>query len=868
MAVLSVLGAAAYAAAPEAGSVIGNQAVATYTNNAGDEITVTSNKVETVVQQVAGVTLTSDNTESIAPGGKAFLPHIVTNDGNGPDFFALSATEDNSGTLDTASLVFYPDADMDGVADSATPITSTPTLAPGEQFGFIIEATAPSDGTGSDSITVTSVSNLDGTIVDTNTDTLTISNAAIMELVKSMTVDPTSGPGNDNLVDAGDTVVIKLTYSSTGLAAANNYAVQDILNNYLTYDPNTAVWSDAAGTLDETNGNGVDASNGSGDTIAWTESGQTVGFTLSSVPSGRSGSVTFTATINDAVPAGIIPNTATQSIDGTASAPSNTASIVVDANYNVEISDTATNPDGSPNTAIASANDQDGLSNDVVNNQTDAYQGATIPFEFVITNLSNETDSFTLDVSNVDFPAGTSFRMVQSDGITPVVGSVGPLATNDSVKVILLATLPTDVTPVPTSEYTANVTTTSEGSGLSDSSTAEFTGQVLAAAVDLENKVVGSEGDGAAPTDGGNPWITKTTDPGQTTSFVMNVENGGPTSDSYNLSLAQALPDGWTVEFRLADGTVVTNTGTIPSGGNKDFYVYVTPPEGTPPGDTLVDIKVLSAVSGQSDRIVNQVTVNKVIDVEIVADQATQASPGGIVDMVHTVTNNSNIAITEGDILQTGLTNFSGAIYYDANGNGVIDASELVIDNFDDLTDGLGVGVNGLAAGDSVSLIYRVQTPSTATPGVTEIGTVSLDTSLNGADAEADSDTANNAVEDRITIISGDVTLTKYQYVDPLCDGTVGTWTKVRQDVNPGQCVRYLIEAENTGTSNASNVKISDVAPAYTLIHNCGGACSPTTYPAAPNSSYTATGTTIDSSHNTVIPGEFAKLEFTVKVDQ
>ena len=72
LAVSAAIGAVAVSAAPQAGSVIGNQAIATYTNDAGDTITVTSNTVETIVQQVAGVTLTSDNTETIAPGGKAF----------------------------------------------------------------------------------------------------------------------------------------------------------------------------------------------------------------------------------------------------------------------------------------------------------------------------------------------------------------------------------------------------------------------------------------------------------------------------------------------------------------------------------------------------------------------------------------------------------------------------------------------------------------------------------------------------------------------------------------------------------------------------------------------------------------------------
>lgn len=865
---MSVFGAAAYAAAPEAGSVIGNQAVATYTNSAGDTITVTSNKVETIVQQVAGLTMISDNSEAIAPGGKAFLPHIVTNDGNGPDSFTLAATEQNTGALDT-TLVFYPDADMDGVADSATPITSTPVLAPGEQYGFIIEASASSTQTGTDDIDVVATSALDNTITDANVDTLTISNGAIVEVVKSMTVDPASGTGNNAIVDEGDEVTITLTYTSTGLVAADNYVVQDILDGRLNYVPNSASWSDATGALDEANAaNVADQTNGGGQTIAWSyDSAQTLQFVLSSVPSGRSGSVTFKATIADGAPAGIIPNTATQSVDGTAFPDSNTASVTVDEQFSLEIDDTKINLDGTRDGTVASATDTDGTANDIVADNVDVYQGATIPFEFVISNTSNVTDSYTLDVNNLDFPAGTTFRMVAEDGATPIVGTVGPLASGDSIKVTLLATLPTNVDPVPTTEYTANVVTTSENSGTFDSSTAEFTGAVLASAIDLENDVVGSEGDGAFPTDGGQPWVTQNADPGETVTFPMNVENGGTTSDSFNLSLAQALPAGWTVEFQLADGTVVSNTGTIPAGGNLDFFAVITSTEGYPPSDNPIDILVESAVTGQSDRIVNRVTINKVVDVAISADQETQAAPGGIVDMVHTVTNNSNVAITEGAILDSGLVDFSGAVYWDANQNGVIDATEVIVDNFDDLVDGIAPGSNGLAAGDQISLIYRVQTPSSSIAGVSEIGTITLADSLN-AGVDTDVNTADNAVDDKVVIVSGDVTLTKMQYIDPLCDGTVGTFTKNRLDVEPGQCIRYQIEAENTGTSNAGNVRIRDVAPAYSTIHTCAGACNYSVYPAEPASSVTITGTTADSFHNTVLPGDFARLEFTVKVSE
>ena len=863
VALTAVIGTVAFAA-PEAGSVIGNQAVATYTNAAGDTITVTSNTVETIVQQVAGVTLTSDNSETIAPGGKAFLPHIITNDGNGPDAFALTAVETDTGTLDTSQLVFYPDANMDGVADSATPLTETPTLAPGEQFGIVIEASVASTATGSDTITVTAASTLDGTVLSTNTDTLTISNDAIVELVKSMTADPASG-GNPNIIDAGDEVTITLTYSSTGLAAANNYSVQDVLDGRLTYVPGSARWSDSATPLDDDNGSTVvDTTNGSGETIAWDyDDGQNVNFLISSVGSGRSGEVTFRAVIADTANAGIITNVATQDVDGTAFPPSNTASVTVDNQYAVAIADTAINSNGTANAAIASGTDDDAASNDVVTETGDVYQGGVIRQEFVLTNLSNSPDSLQLDVANVDFPAGTTFRFVGADGVTPVVSSVGPLAIGDSAKVTLIATLPTNVAPTATTNYTATITTTSDNSGVTDVSTAEFSGAVLAASVDLENAVVGSEGDGAAPTNGGNPWITETADPGEPVVFDMLVENNGPTSDSFNLSLDHALPAGWTVEFQLPDGSIVSNTGTIPAGGSQAIRAVITPADDALPGDTLVDIAVVSSVSGQGDRIVNQVTVNEIYDVKIIENQSAQASPGGIVDILHTISNEGNVAITEASITESGLTNFSGAIFWDQNGNGVIDPSEPVIDNFDDLTDGVSPGVNGLAPGDSISLIYRVQTPSTATQGVSEVGTISINNTLNGTGTDIDQ--TNNAVEDRVVIISGDVTLSKYQYIDAGCDGTVGTFTKTRLDVEPGQCIRYMVEAENTGASAADNVIISDAAPAYTAVTNCGGACPESLFPGT--STATVTSTNVSSTHGTILPGGFARVEFTVRVD-
>ena len=846
-------------AAPQAGSVIGNQAVATYENAAGDIITITSNTVETIVRQVAGVTLTSDNSENIAPGGKAFLPHIVTNEGNGADAFTLSVVEQDTGAFNAQSLVFYPDANMDGVADSATPITQTPLLAPGEQFGLIIEATAGSAATGTDDMTVTATSALDGTTLATNTDTLTVSSGAIIDLVKSMVADDTNA---NTRIDAGDLVTVTLTYSSTGLVAANNYKVEDVLGDELQYVAGSAVWSDASGALDETNGfSDTDATNGSSNTIAWNFNGtDTVDFTIDSVPSGRSGSVTFQARITSDADAGVISNTAQQSVDGNAFPASNTATVTVDANFSVDISDQS--PDGT----VRSATDDDAV-NDTVTENTSVYQGGVIEHEFVITNTSNEADSLSVsvldDVRNT-YPEGTTFRIVSTDGKTPIIGPVGPLAIGESAKVRLLATLPSDAAPVAASTTTANyevyLQTRSDASGVTDEALAAFNGAVLAASVDLENSVSGREGDGAAPTDGSDPWVTSEgLTPGDAYTFEMNVENNGGSSDSYNISLAQDLPDGWTVEFRNAEGSIVTNTGTVAKDATATFTVTVTPAADAAPGDTPVDVQVQSAVSGQSDRIVNAIRIRQMYDVGIASDQAVQASPGGVVDILHTITNYGNVTITSGTISEDGLDNFSGAIYRDVNDDGAIDADDLVIDNFDDLP-------SGLAAGESMTVIYRVQSPSAATTGVSEVATLSLGSTLNGGSG-SDVNTENNTLEDTITIVTGDVTLEKTQYVDATCDdnaGAGGTFTKARLDVEPGQCIRYKIVAQNTGAFTATDVEIFDAAPAYTSITQCSGDCDASM---EPSGTPTISADSITGQYSQVLPGSSASLEFSVLVD-
>src|SRR5258708_6628197 len=70
-----------------AGTAIGNQASATYTDASSVSRTATSNVVTTIVQQVASLTLTANGAKTASPGSAVFYPHTLTNTGNVSDTF-------------------------------------------------------------------------------------------------------------------------------------------------------------------------------------------------------------------------------------------------------------------------------------------------------------------------------------------------------------------------------------------------------------------------------------------------------------------------------------------------------------------------------------------------------------------------------------------------------------------------------------------------------------------------------------------------------------------------------------------------------------------------------------------------------------
>ena len=124
-------------APPPAGTSIGNQASATYTDASNTPRSTTSNVAITIVQQVASFTLTADSAKFAAPGGQVYYPHTLVNTGNGIDTFNLTVVNASGDNFDLASLALYADGNGDGLPDNATPITTTGPLAAGAAFQFV-----------------------------------------------------------------------------------------------------------------------------------------------------------------------------------------------------------------------------------------------------------------------------------------------------------------------------------------------------------------------------------------------------------------------------------------------------------------------------------------------------------------------------------------------------------------------------------------------------------------------------------------------------------------------------------------------------------------------------------------------------------
>lgn len=184
------------AAAPLAGSTIGNQASATYTDASNTVHTATSNVTLTVIQQVASLSLTADQTRVAAVGSQVVFPHTLINTGNGPDTFALTVDQLAGDNFDLIGAGAYADANGDGLPDSSTPITSTGLLAAGARFQLVVVGTVPSGQSASQTgeVRLTATSTFTPAINASNTDTVIVNANAVVQVTESISASSGGAP--------------------------------------------------------------------------------------------------------------------------------------------------------------------------------------------------------------------------------------------------------------------------------------------------------------------------------------------------------------------------------------------------------------------------------------------------------------------------------------------------------------------------------------------------------------------------------------------------------------------------------------------------------------------------------------------------
>ncbi|ARU32416.1 hypothetical protein CAP31_12450 [Sulfuriferula sp. AH1] len=837
-------------AAPAAGTQIGNQASATYTDDSQTTRTVTSNTVTTIVQQVASLTLISNGARSATPGGQASYPHTLTNTGNGPDSFGLAAT--NTGSFVLSNVTFYADANGDGVADDATPITATGTLTAGSSFNFVAVGTVPGTAASgnTNSLVVSAASAFDATAKASNTDTTTVTANAAVSVTKAIDVAKGGSPSGPR--------TITLTYTNTGNLPATQLTITDALPSGMAYVAGSGRWSNTGSTV-LTDADTTD--NQGGIVYDFASATNTVTAAIAQVDPGTTGRLTFQVDIAGGLP------------PGNNAATANTASY----RYN----------DGSGTVASSSTNTAQftviqsaalTMQGDIV---ASIPQGGTASFGNLLANTGNGTDTFDISIGTSNFPAGTTFTLYQSDSVTPMLDTngngipdTGPLAAGANYNVVLKASLPPGATG---GAYTVQKTATSQADPSKTVTVTDELTVIVGNSVDLSNNAAGTGAPGFGAGPEGAAVITNSADPGTTSRFTLYVANNSGVADSFDLAAssdstfaALNLPEGWSVVFRDANGAVITNTGAIKGGDAKLVYADVTVPAGYTPGAVDIYFRSLSPTSAAGDRLHDAVQVSTQRAVTLTPNNSGQIYPGGSVVYSHTLANNGNV--TEGDgagnaiafTLADDGAGFSSTLYWDKNNNGVLDDTDPVVSSAADLTGGSnGASTEaGLQPGESATLFVKVFAPGGAAPGAQDTATLTAKSSgtINAVVAPPPAVTT-----DGTTVIAGQVRLEKSQALDADCDGVPDTaYGTVDVAAPPGACVRYRIMAINAGIANVTAVTVSDATPANTTYSANIPAATTAGAVTAPGDGNSGT---IQAAVGTLTPGQAAEVTFGVRIN-
>jgi uncharacterized repeat protein (TIGR01451 family) len=424
--------AAAFNAAAQTpiGTLISNSATGSATAGA-TPLASTSNTVTLTVGGGApgafSATLTANGNAVAAAGATVDFPHTLTNTGVIADNYNL-ATLDLGASVTFTSLTILPDANGDGVADSAVPVANPVPLGPGGVFRFVVRATLPASTSGTQGDLRISATSGGNAVVVSNVDRVTLFNPAVQLdcglATKAISLDRGASPGGP--------LTITLAYDACS-KARQRVVLTDLLPAGMRYVPGSARWSGAPAEV-LTDANAADVQ-GAGAVVYdfGVSAPNTVSAVANNIPAFGIGNFRFQVEIVAGLATGtVVDNGATFTFWDANGArgnttPTNHVTYTVTGTADLELTGQRL-PTATP--------------------------GSSVVFTNGLTNRGSATDTFDITLSGSTFPAGTTFALFKSDGVTPLADTdgngtpdTGPVAPNGTYNIIVRAQIPATAPP-------------------------------------------------------------------------------------------------------------------------------------------------------------------------------------------------------------------------------------------------------------------------------------------------------------------------------------------------------------------------------------------------------------------------------------
>ncbi len=819
IAMLSLLGATASTWVFADALVISNMAVGEYKEEGSTVVQVArSNLVQTTVIPRYEFLLNSDRTEYVRPGQTVYYHHVLTNTGNERDLYNLLGSQIAGGSFTHSNIEIYLDADRNGVPDNNTPISQY-SLNAGETVALIIKAIIPSSAAvnSSSQIQLTATSTQQPSLTQNNIDTSRITDQAVLNLTKSF--DKTS-------VVNGDIATVRLTYFNNG----NNSGVvniSDLLDTtQLTYVTGNENW----------NGQALNSATGSNDPTGINyyldTDGKTIRAQITNVPANAQGYIEFRVRVARTAP-GEIPNFANMDYDHDSSTTtpnlvtqSNTAVLSIKPIYGVVINADANSVSGS----------------DLLE-KLGASSGGTVVFENYVWNTGTVVDRFNLTFNSHNLPIGSVLEFYRADGVTPLFDSnndgivdTGTLDAGAKLPIIVKVTFPADY--IDTANTTYNIVpkaqsildNTKTDTVQDRTSLIQSTASRLVDLINSPETTANGTGNGNV-SNGSSPWKTLAGVNNQTVVFPLMVRHTGQattynfSADADNNFATVALPTeissvryfSTTTANCSVLGVEIASTRLLNNGESQLYcaVVEIRADAKTTTQPIPIYFKVASsnlmtsAPSNGYDVIQNAITINSNASqggVSLEPDLRGQIAPGGSIVYSHILKpwGTSVLSATDNLSVANDRAGFTTTLYYDANNDGQLDASDPIIQNLSIVNSSI------LSSKAPIRIFNKVENTAYNTVGIVNTSIISLKNSEG---------TILDTATDITTITSAPVRLSKLQAKDNNCDGVAdGVYTSnvlpiTRNSDGSGQCVLYQLTVKNLGASAIGRFNFYDYTP-------------------------------------------------------